>query len=51
MQEELSEPVAVLLNEPSELVALASAAGFRCLTSVVAARRYVTGLLGADAAE
>ena len=30
IQEELSQPVAVLLNENSETLALASRAGFRC---------------------
>lgn len=41
VQEELSQPVAVLLNEDAEILALASAAGFRCFTSVKAFRGYV----------
>jgi hypothetical protein len=41
VQEELSEPVAVLLNEPEEVVTLASQAGFRCFRSIDAFKRYV----------
>jgi len=41
VQEELSPPAAVLLNESAETLALASAAGFRCFTSVAAFKRYV----------
>lgn len=41
IQEELSQPVAVLLNENSETLALASRAGFRCFTSAQAFRDYV----------
>lgn len=41
LQEELSEPVAVLLNESEETIALASAAGFRCFTNATALRNYV----------
>jgi hypothetical protein len=41
LQEELSQPVAVLLNEPSDVVSLASQAGFRCFTAVADFRRYV----------
>ena len=41
LQEELSEPVAVLLNESEETIAVASAAGFRCFTSAAAFRDYV----------
>ena len=37
----LSEPVAVLLNEPAEVVSVASSAGFRCFISVVDFRSYV----------
>ena len=33
IQEELSQPVAVLLNEGAETIAFASQAGFRCFTS------------------
>lgn len=41
VQAELSEPVAVLLNEPAEVVADASAAGFRCFTSAEKFRQYI----------
>ncbi len=41
IQEELSQPVAVLLNEEPATLALASAAGFRCFTSPEAFRSYV----------
>lgn len=34
LQEELSQPVAVLLNEPAEVIAIASQAGFRCFTQI-----------------
>lgn len=42
LQEGLSQPVAVLLNEGTETLALASGAGFRCFTSVPAFSDYVT---------
>lgn len=41
IQEELSEPVAVLLNESKENIALASSAGFRCFTSPAEFKHYV----------
>lgn len=41
IQEELSQPVAVLLNEDSRTIALASEAGFRCFTNIVTFKRYV----------
>lgn len=41
VQEELSQPVAVLLNEDAEILGVASEAGFRCFTSVKAFRGYV----------
>lgn len=41
IQEGLSEPVAVLLNEESETIAIASQAGFRCFTAVAEFQRYV----------
>ena len=34
IQEELSQPAPVLLNDGSEVIALASGAGYRCFTSV-----------------
>ena len=40
-QEELSQPVAVLLNEANETVAIASQAGFRCFTDVGSFKAYV----------
>jgi hypothetical protein len=41
IQEELSQPVAVLLNEGNETIAVASSAGYRCFTSIKEFRRYV----------
>jgi hypothetical protein len=41
IQEELSQPVAVLLNESSATLAIASQAGYRCFTSIDEFRRYV----------
>ncbi|WP_221032895.1 GmrSD restriction endonuclease domain-containing protein [Actomonas aquatica] len=41
MQEELTEAVALLLNESSELVTVASGAGFRCFTTVESFKLYV----------
>lgn len=41
IQEELSEPVAVLLNEGPETISIANNAGFRCFTSVKDFRNYV----------
>ena len=41
IQEELSQPVAVLLNEDAATLAIASQAGFRCFTEVDSFRRYV----------
>ncbi|RME42083.1 MAG: DUF262 domain-containing protein [Chloroflexi bacterium] len=49
LQEELSEPVAVLLNEEPEVIALASQAGFRCFTSIESFKRYASReVLGAE---
>jgi hypothetical protein len=42
VQEELSQPVAVLLNEGSDVIAVASQAGFRCFSSVADFQRYIT---------
>ena len=50
VQEELSEPVAVLLDESAETIATASAQGFRCFTSTTAFRRYVETEVLAEAA-
>jgi hypothetical protein len=41
IQEELSQPVAVLLNESTETIGIASQAGYRCFTSTDEFRRYV----------
>jgi hypothetical protein len=41
IQEELSQPVAVLLNEDSEMIAIASRAGYRCFVSVADFQNYV----------
>ncbi|EPY02316.1 DUF262 domain-containing protein [Magnetospirillum fulvum] len=50
LQAELSQPVAVLLNESGETLALASG-GFRCFTSVADFKRYVErDILSEDAA-
>jgi len=41
IQEGLSQPVAVLLNEGAETISIASRAGYRCFTSTSEFRRYV----------
>ncbi len=41
LQSGLSAPVAVLLNEPPEVLSIASASGYRCFTSVTAFQGYV----------
>lgn len=41
LQSELSEPVALLLNEGNAVVAIASAAGYRCFTSKQQLQDYV----------
>ncbi len=41
LQEELSQPVAVLLNEEASTIALASQAGYRCFTDSGSFRQYV----------
>ena len=41
IQEELSQPVAVLLNETTETLALANRAGYRCFTTAPGFRNYV----------
>lgn len=43
LQEGLSEPVAVLIGEPQEVLAIAGAHGFRYFTDAEAFRRYVVG--------
>ena len=41
LQEELSQPVAVLLNENGGTIKIAGEAGFRCFTHAASFRRYV----------
>jgi hypothetical protein len=41
IQEELSQPVAVLLNETTSVIAVASQAGYRCFTMTDDFKRYV----------
>jgi hypothetical protein len=41
IQEELSQPVAVLLNESTETIGIASQAGYRCFTGIEEFRGYV----------
>jgi len=41
IQEEFSQPVAVLLSESSESISIASQAGYRCFSSIEEFRRYV----------
>ena len=48
IQEELSQPVAVLLNEDAETLAIASSAGFRCFTTAGDFRAYVLKEILAD---
>lgn len=48
IQEELSQPVAVLLNEEDGTIAIASQAGYRCFTSTDDFRRYVTSEILAE---
>jgi hypothetical protein len=49
LQEGLSQPVALLLNEPPSVLELASAAGFRCFVSVREFRQYVEAEVLAEA--
>lgn len=49
IQEELSQPVAVLLNEGSEVIAIASQAGYRCFVTTEDFKHYVqTEILAQD---
>lgn len=41
LQEELSQPVVLLLNEDAAIITLASQAGFRCFTDAESFQRYV----------
>ncbi|WP_148704961.1 GmrSD restriction endonuclease domain-containing protein [Methanosarcina siciliae] len=50
IQEELSQPVAVLLNETAEIIAIASQAGYRCFTAIDDFKQYVnTEIMGQEA--
>lgn len=51
IQEELSQPVAVLLNGDATTVTLASQAGFRCFTDEVTFQRYVMKEVLAETAD
>ncbi|WP_261997405.1 DUF262 domain-containing protein [Stenotrophomonas sp. Ste96] len=51
LQEELSQPVVVLLNEEAAVITLASQAGYRCFTDVAAFRRYVEAKILSEAAD
>lgn len=49
IQEGLSDPIAVMLDEEKEAIALASQAGFRCFTSTAECKRYIeTEILAAE---
>jgi hypothetical protein len=41
IQEELSQPVVVMLNEGSETMAIANRAGYRCFTAIADFQQYV----------
>jgi len=41
LQEELSQPVVVLLNEEAAVITVASQAGYRCFTDATSFRKYV----------
>ena len=49
IQESLSQPVAVLLNESPEIIAIASQAGYRCFTVIAECQRYVEAEILAEA--
>lgn len=50
VQEELSQPVAVLLNEGTETIGIASQSGYRCFTTIPEFQRYVkVEVLGQEA--
>lgn len=49
IQEGLSQPVAVLLNESSEVIAIASQTVFRCFATLREFRRYVESEILAEA--
>ncbi len=49
LQQELTQPVAVLLNEESLTIAMANAAGFRCFTTTEEFKEYVAREIQASA--
>jgi hypothetical protein len=51
MQEELSQPVAVLLNEEAATITIASQAGFKCFTDAASFRRHVEREVLGEAAQ
>lgn len=50
VQEELSQPVAVLLNEGTEVIAVANQVGFRCFSSIADFQRYIRSEVLAEGA-
>lgn len=50
LQEELSRPVAVLLNEDAATIKVASEAGFRCFSDANSFKRYVMAEMLGEAA-
>lgn len=51
LQEELSQPVVVLLNEEAAVITLASQAGYRCFTDAAAFRKYVEAQILSEAVD
>jgi hypothetical protein len=49
LQEELSQPVTLLLHEEAPMVAVASQAGYRCFTAVADFKAYVRAGVPAEA--
>ena len=41
IQAQLRQPVAVLLNEPAEVIATASQAGYQCFTDIPSFKQYI----------
>ena len=41
IQAQLSQPIAVLLNEPAEVIAIASQAGYQCFTDIPSFKLYI----------
>jgi hypothetical protein len=50
LQEEVSQPVAVLLNEDAATIRIAGEAGFRCFSDAKSFKRYVTTEVPREAA-